>query len=159
MCPCGGTTNARCTTARAAVGLEHRDERLADLEVGHGGLDVDLGVRPERLGHRLDGLLLARREGAQRVLHLVAELAEHGVRDVDRVLGDEVDAHALAADEAHDLLDLGEQRRRRVGEEQVRLVEEEDELGLGEVAGLGQTLEELATAARAAASSRRAARS
>ena len=44
---------------------------------------------------------------------------EHRVRHVERVLGDEVDAHALRADQPHDLLDLVEQapsgRRRRAG--------------------------------------------
>ena len=58
----------------------------------------------------LDRLLVARREGAQRVLHAVAELAEHRVGNVERILRDEVDADALGADQPHDLLDLLEQR-------------------------------------------------
>jgi hypothetical protein len=96
-----------------------------------------------RLGHRLHRLLVARREGAQRVLHAVAELAQHLLGNVERVLGDEVDADALGADQPHHLLDLLEQRRRRVVEQQVRLVEEEHQLRLVAVADLGQVLEQL----------------
>ena len=77
------------------------------------------------------------------MLHAVAELAEHLVRDVERVLGDEVDADALGADQPHHLLDLLQQRLGRVVEQQVRLVEEEHELRLVEVADLGQLLEQL----------------
>jgi hypothetical protein len=65
------------------------------------------------------------------MLHAVAELAEHRVGDVERVLRDEIDADALGADQAHHLLDLFQQRRRRIVEQQVGLVEEEGQLGLG----------------------------
>src|SRR4029077_8660027 len=41
------------------------------------------------------------------------------------------------------LLDLIQQRLRRVGEQKMRLVEEEAELGFGLVADLGQLLEQL----------------
>ena len=88
------------------------------------------GIGPEGLGGRLDRRLVARGEGAQRVLDAVAELAGDLVGNVDRVLGDEIDADALRADQPDDLLDLFEQRRRRVVEQQMRLVEEEAELGL-----------------------------
>ena len=52
------------------------------------------------------------------------------VRHVERVLRDEIDADALGADQPHHLLDLVEQRLGRVGEQQMRLVEEEHELRL-----------------------------
>ena len=71
------------------------------------------------------------------------ELAEDDVGDVERVLGDEVDAHALGADETDDLFDLLQQDLRRVGEQEVGFVEEEDEPRLVLVADLGQPLEEL----------------
>ena len=77
------------------------------------------------------------------MLHAVAELREHGVGHVERVLRDEIDADALGADEADDLLHGIQQRLGRVVEQQVRLVEEEDELGLIGVAHLGQLLEQL----------------
>jgi hypothetical protein len=91
----------------------------------------------------LHRLLVARGEGAQRVLDAVAELAEHRLRHVERVLRDEVDADALGADQPHHLLDLVDQRRRRIVEQQVRLVEEEHQLRLVEVARFGQLLEQL----------------
>ena len=88
-------------------------------------------------------LLVAGGEGAQGVLHPVAELAQHGVGQVERVLGDEVDPHPLGADQPHQLLDLVHQHLGRVVEEQVGLVEEEDQLRLRQVAHLGQLLEQL----------------
>ena len=106
---------------------------------------------------RLHRLLVARRERAQRVLHAVAELAEHLVGDVERILRDEEHADALAADQPHDLLDLLEQRRRRVAEQQVRLVEEEHELRLVAVADLGQVARTARRAATAGTSRRAAA--
>ena len=83
-------------------------------------------------------LLVVGRERAQRVLHAVAELAEDVRRDVLRALRDEEDADALRAHEPHHLLDLLEERLAGAVEQQVRLVEEEDELGLLEIADLGQ---------------------
>ena len=76
------------------------------------------------------------------MLHTVAELRGHRVGNVDRVLRHEIDADALRADEAHHLLHLVEQRRRRLIEQQVRLVEEEDEPGLVRVAHFGERFEQ-----------------
>ena len=78
----------------------------------------------------------------------VAELAEDGVGDVDGVLGDEVDTDAFGADEADDLLDAGFEDGGLVGEEEVGLVEEEDQLGFVEVTGFGEVLEESRRGAR-----------
>ena len=60
-----------------------------------------------------------------------------------RHLRAEEDAHPLGADHAYRLDDRVEEGVGRVREEQVRLVEEEDELGLLEIADLRQLLEEL----------------
>ena len=128
--------------ARRALGVEHRDERFTHRELLDRRLDVETGIRAHRLRGRPHRLLVARREGAQGMLHAVPELAEHLVGDVDRILRHEVDAHALRPDEPHHLLDLLQQRGRGVGEEEVRLVEEEDELRLLRVADLGKVLVE-----------------
>jgi hypothetical protein len=77
------------------------------------------------------------------MLHAVAELARNGVGNVERVLGDEIDADALRADQAHDLLDFLQQRLRRVIEQEMRLVEEEDELRLVGIADLLKLFEQL----------------
>jgi hypothetical protein len=83
------------------------------------------------------------------MLDAVAELARDSVGNVDRVLGDEIDADALGADQAHHLLDLLEQRLGRIIEQQMRLVEEEAELGLVRIADLGKRSSNSWTAARA----------
>ena len=70
------------------------------------------------------------------------DIPEDILGDVIGVLRHEVDAHALGSDQPGHLFDLVDQRLGRVVEEQVRLVEEEDQLGLVGVAHLGQRLEE-----------------
>ncbi len=72
------------------------------------------------------------------MLHPVAELGEDVRRHVLGGLGDEEDADALGADEPDRLGDGREEGLRGPVEEQVRLVEEEDELGLLQVADLRQ---------------------
>ena len=106
-------------------------------------LGREVRVGPEGLGGDPHRLLLARRVGAERVLHAVGELGQHRLGNVLRVLRDEVDADALRAHELHHLLDLVDQRLGRIVEEEVRLVEEEDELWLVGIADLGQLLEQL----------------
>ncbi len=114
---------------RHAVAFQKRHQRLALAEFHDDLGGVELRIGPERLRGRRDRLLVARRERAQRMLHAVAQLGEHLVRHVDRVLRHEIDADALRADQPHHLLDLVHQRLRRVVEQQMRLVEEEHELG------------------------------
>jgi hypothetical protein len=72
------------------------------------------------------------------VLQPVAELAEDRLRHVVGQLRAEINADAFRADQPHDLLDALQERGRRVVEQQVRLVEEEHELRLVEIADLGQ---------------------
>src|SRR4029078_6416212 len=55
----------------------------------------------------------------------------------------EINANALRPDQAHDLLDLVQQRFGRIGEQKMRLVEEEHELRLGGIADFGKLLEQL----------------
>ena len=77
------------------------------------------------------------------MLDAVAELAQHRVGDIRRVLGHEVDPDPLGADQADHLLDLLQERLRRVPEQEVGLVEEEGQLGPVGVAHLRQDLEQL----------------
>ena len=84
-----------------------------------------------------------RGEGAQRVLDAVAELPRNFFGNVDRVLRHEIDADALRSDQAHDLFDLVDERGRRIVEQQMRFVKEEDELRLVGIADLGKRLEHL----------------
>ncbi|MNZ66435.1 hypothetical protein D3C78_846600 [compost metagenome] len=77
------------------------------------------------------------------MLHPVAKLSQHAVRDIGRTLGHEVDADPLGADEPHHQLDLLQQRLGRVVEQQVRLIEEEHQHGFVRIAHLGQLFEQL----------------
>ena len=78
------------------------------------------------------------------MLDAVGKLREHFVGNVGGRLADEVDADALGTDELHGLHDFVGQLLGHVVEQQMRLVEEEHELGLGKVAGLGQKLVDFA---------------
>ena len=123
--------------------VEERDERLARFKVHDGFVGLERRVRTERVGGGFHGFLVFRRIGAQGVLHAVSELSEHDFGDVRRALGDEIDAHALRANQSDDLFDFVEQRLRRVGEQHVCLVEEEYEFRHLHVAHLGQRAVEL----------------
>ncbi len=74
------------------------------------------------------------------MLHAVAQLAQHLIGHIGRGMGDEEDAHALGANEAGHQLDLLQEGLVRIAEQQMRLVEEEDQLGPIQVADLGQRL-------------------
>ena len=124
-------------------GVEEGDERLAHAKLCDGCARIKSGIGAEGGGGRRDGFLVAGREGAQGVLHTIAELPEHGVGDVGRVLCAEIDANAFGADEADDLLDLFEERGRDAIEKQMGFVEKEDEARPVEVAHLGEALEKL----------------
>ncbi len=127
---------------RGALLAEHGHHGLADAEAGEEFFEVVGGVR-EGLHRRLQGLLVVRREGPERVLDPVAELREDVGRHVLRGLCDEEDAHAFRANQAHGLGDRVQERLGGVAEQQVRLVEEEHQPGLVGVADLGQVVEEV----------------
>ena len=75
------------------------------------------------------------------MLHAVAQLAEHGVRDIERVLRHKVHTHPLGADQPHDLLYLVEQGLGRIVKEQMGLVKKEHQFGFVDITNLGQVLE------------------
>ena len=72
------------------------------------------------------------------MLHPVAQLAGDFLRNINRVLRDEIDADALGTDQAHHLLHLLHQRIRCLVEQQVCFIKEEHQLGLFGVAHLGE---------------------
>ena len=123
---------------RGALGVEETDEGLAGLEFHDGVFGLEGGIGAEGLGGSTDGFLVLGGIGPQGMLDTVAELAEDAVGDIGRVLRDEIDADALASDQAHHLLDLADQGRGGVGEKGVGLVEEEDELRQLLVADFGK---------------------
>ena len=91
---------------RGALLVKERYQGLTCLQFQDGLLGLERGIGAEGLGRYLDGLLVARRVGTQGMLYPVAQLTQDNVRDVGGQLRDEEDAHALAADQADDLLDL-----------------------------------------------------
>ena len=103
----------------------------------------DSGVGSETFRCNAYGALLGRGIGTQGVLDPVAQLREHTVRNVLRVLGDEVDADPFGPDQTHNLLHFLDQPRLGIAEQQVSLVKEEHQLGLVGVAGFGEFLEQL----------------
>ena len=77
------------------------------------------------------------------MLHAVSELGEDVLVDVLRSLRDEEDPDSLRPDQTHRLGHRLEKGLRRVVEQEVRFVEEEDQLRLLEVADLRERLEQL----------------
>ena len=128
---------------RRAIGHQKRDQSLADLQLGDGSADIDTGVGAKGFGRRFDGTLVARGEGAQRVLDAVAELPRDRFGNVDGVLTDEIDPDTFGAHQPHDLLHLVEQRFGGFVEQQMRLVEKEHQLGLFGVADFGEGAEQV----------------
>ena len=59
------------------------------------------------------------------MLNAIAQLAEHLVGNVQRVLRDEIDAYALRADQSNNLLDPIEQSFGGIVKEQVSFIKEE----------------------------------
>ena len=128
---------------RDALLRQQRHRRLADTHRREQRLDVvQIGRRVGRHG-RAQLLRVARRERPQRVLDPQAELREHLLGQVGRLLGHEEHADALGADQPHGALERVQERVGRLVEQQVRLVEEHDELRRRQVARLRERLEQL----------------
>ena len=77
------------------------------------------------------------------MLHPVSQLSKYVRGNVLGRLGHEEDADALRPDESDGLRDGSEEVFGRIVEDQVRLVEEEHELRLVDVADLGELLEQV----------------
>ena len=74
------------------------------------------------------------------MLHAVAQLGQHAVGNVQRVLRDEIHAHALGTHQAHHQLNALLQDLGRIVEQEVGLVKEEHQLGLVGVADFRELL-------------------
>ena len=139
----GGTIFARSTIRRFPFFIQHRDQRFAHAQLGKHRLDLELRILTKRLRGGLDRFLIARREGAQRVLHPVPELAQHNIRNIERILADEINADAFRSDQPDHLFDFLANACLDVGEEQMRFVEEENQLRFFRIADFRQRLEQL----------------
>jgi hypothetical protein len=75
--------------------IEKRYQRFADAELSDYGFDVEILILPKRRRGRLHRFLVARGERAQRMLHAIAQLAENGLRNVQRILRAKVNTDTL----------------------------------------------------------------
>ena len=127
--------------AGRAVFVEEGDQSFAYGEFGDGFLHIDFGIGAEGVGGGAHGFLIGGREGAKSVLHAIAELAENGVRDIEGILRDEINANTLGTNQADNLDDFLFDRLGKIGEEQVGFIKEENELGLFGIADFGEAFE------------------
>ena len=124
--------------------MQKRGHSLPHADLANGGLDVKARVLAVGLGRQPKRLLVARSKGAQRVLHTVAELAKDVFGHIIRILGDEIDPDPFGAYQPRHLFDLIQQNLGRAVKQKMRLVKEENQLGLVRVANLGKLLKKLA---------------
>ena len=129
ICDIGGRIHARSVTAGLPL-ASSSETAPRRLPARRSPARHRARIRAQRIGRRLHRPLVARRKCAQRVLDAVAELPEDGVGNVRRVMRHEIDADTFRADEPDDLLDLLDKRAGASVEQEMRLVEKKDELGL-----------------------------
>ena len=103
---------------------------------------VDIGFRVGADG-LAERLLIVGSERTQRVLNPRTQLGQHVVGQVRGQLRAEEHPDALGADQLHGLFDPLQKGLGGVGKKQVRLIEEEDQFGLVDVANLGQDREQI----------------
>jgi hypothetical protein len=118
----GGSNQARRPSS-ARPFVKKRDQGLSDAQLGNHLLRLEGRVLPHRLRGGFHGFLIPWCEGAQRMLHTIAELTEDRFRNVEGILRDEIHADTLRSDQPHDLLDFFHQSPAH--REQRCLIEEE----------------------------------
>ncbi|MNT30834.1 hypothetical protein D3C72_1666460 [compost metagenome] len=84
------------------------------------------------------GFLILRCEGAECVLHAVAQLPQNVVRNIRRVLRDEIHPDAFRANQADHLFDFIQQDLWSIAKQQMRFVKEKHQLGFVEIARFRQ---------------------
>ena len=77
------------------------------------------------------------------MLHAIAQLAQNDVRNIERILADEINADAFRTNQSHHLLDFFFDRLFDVGEEQMRFIEKENELRFFRIADFRKLFEKL----------------
>src|SRR5690606_33157256 len=109
-------------------------QRLANAKVGNEVFGLIEIAERIVLGSLLDRLPVRSREGAKRMLHFQTELGKDRRRNIHWILRAEEYSDSFRANEFDDCLDLLHQRIACFLEDQVRLVDEEYEFRLVEVA-------------------------
>ena len=115
---------------RNSLLIQYRYQCFAYSELFNGFNGIKLRIRPEGLS----------RIGMQRMLNFIAQLAENFVRNVRRILSDEINTDSLRTDQLYNLPDFFEQRRRRHIEKKMRFIKEKNHSRFCHVSGFRQCL-------------------
>ena len=109
---CGGTISAR-STIRGAVGVQKRHQSLAHGQLADDILGIESRIGPGKPGRGAHGLLFSGVKRPQGVLlHAIAELAQHAVRHVRRVLAHKIDPTPASESNASPARSLQQHGRR-----------------------------------------------
>ena len=80
---------------------------FADRELGNHAFHIEFRIRPKSLGCGANRFLILGSEGAERVLHPVAQLSQHDLGHVERILGHKIYSDTFGPNQPDDLLNLG----------------------------------------------------
>ena len=138
-----GERSSPAPQSRDSFLIQERNQRFADAELRDHLFDVELGIRAERLRGRFDRLLIAWRKRPQRMLYPIPKLAQHGFRHVDRILRHKKLPRPSTGSAAPPARSAICKNGGQIVEQQMRLIEEEDQLRLLRIADFGQLLEQL----------------
>ena len=128
--------------ARNALVFQERGHRLSRPHIPDRLVDLEPGVRAISFCRLGQIFLILGGKGAQGVLHPVAQLAQNNLGHIRRILRDEIDPDPFGPDQPRHLFHLGYQRLGRVGEQKMRLVKKEHQLGAVRIANLWQGFEQ-----------------
>ena len=76
-----------------------------------------------RLGRNVSAAAFSSGERAQRVLEVVAELPEHSVWNIERILCDKINADPFETDEANHLLDFPQKGGRSIVKQEMGCID------------------------------------
>ena len=122
-----------------ALLVERGNQGFADTQLGDDLSHVIEFRKRVVFSSQLNGFAVFSGKGPQGVLYLEAQLPQHRIRHVGRVLSHEEDANPFGTDELHHRLDLAEQGLGRFFKYQVGLIDKDDELGLIHIAHFGES--------------------
>ncbi|MNN14662.1 hypothetical protein D3C81_1277380 [compost metagenome] len=125
-----------------ALFLQRADQGFTDTQLGQHRQAVERGVGAKAIGHGPERLLLFCGERTQPMLDAQAQLGQHGIWQVTWRLRDEVDPHALGANQPYHLLQAVLQCLGRAVEQQMRFIEEQRQYRLVGIATFRQLFEQ-----------------
>ena len=76
------------------------------------------------------------------MLNAITELPQHRIRNIQRILGYEINTHTFGTNQANHQLDFLNQGLGRISKQQVRLIEEKHHFGFLDIAYFGKILKQ-----------------